>query len=253
MDQQQPNNTSNDSINVSSNDDLIYMNSLTQQQSIPTARHALYTLLSSTTTNPRIISLQTPIYHASFGDQWKAVGDLPDLRAAGSLYYHLLPGNQPSRTFVTVGDLVRMMDNGEADGMTMLTSTTYPNDGNEEWMTLGDERMAELKDVVRMLSKGDDSFVGETQQGEATMGYEGGVEDELASFLKSTAGGELVEGGGAWTALSLIHVLFSLLPELYLTQLTINFTLSQAPRSRLRTWRMTMRVTSISLTVVQSM
>ena len=174
---------------TSNSKSLIYMNSLTQTQSIPTARLALYTLLSSSTTNPRVICLQTPVYHESFGDSWKTVEELSDLRAAGSMFSYLPSSNQPSN-YVTVGELVRLIDKGEIDGMTMLTSPTYPAGGGGGWKTMGDEGMAELKMVVQMLSKGDETFVGEKGEVEEAVYDEGGrgITDELQEFLKSTEG-----------------------------------------------------------------
>ncbi|GMH56738.1 hypothetical protein TrST_g10884 [Triparma strigata] len=175
----------------------IYLNSLTNAQSQPTSIKALCTLLASSSANPRIVSSATPVYDCSgSSSEWLTVGGVPTLNAASASYYFLDRDNQPTNQLVRPSDLARMMDEGQADGMTMVCSNTYPKleDGaSAEWKSISD--LPELKAVLMMLSSNDESAPPKPVA-EEDMVFEddpalnkksgGDVEDELASFLEDT-------------------------------------------------------------------
>ena len=124
------------------------------------------------------------------------MGGVPTLNAASASYYFLDRDNQPTNQLVRPSDLARMMDEGQADGMTMVCSNTYPKleDGaSAEWKSISD--LPELKAVLMMLSSNDESAPPKTVA-EEDMVFEddpalnkksgGDVKDELASFLEDT-------------------------------------------------------------------
>ena len=133
------------------------------------------------------------------------MSETAELLPAASAYYHIVGDGRPSERPVMLSDISRMMDEGEMDGMSMVSSSTYPAGGGGEWRRVAD--CDEMRVCLGML-KGDESRAGETRgAGEEDMVFndgEGGggdkdkneddnVEDELQSFLNATAG----MGGGA--------------------------------------------------------
>ena len=176
-----------------SSDEFIYVNNLTRQQSAPATRMALCTLLSSSSTNPRVVGLKSPVYKAGWSE-WKLAEALPDLRAASSLFYYIDDlTNEVSRNVVCVSELVRLMRDGIINGMTMITSSTYPVEGNDKWSNLSHPDMLELKQVVQMLSRNSGGAAssesdGKTLQDETDMVFRDGEDEELRNFLTSTEG-----------------------------------------------------------------
>ena len=123
----------------------IYVNSLTSAQSAPTTLHSFLLLLSNPATNPRVVSLQTPIYLPSYNGEWRTVAADPILAAAASLYYYQLPTNQPSSP-TPVSELSRLMKSSTISGLTKICLVAV----NAAWRSLAESN--DLRCVLQTLS-----------------------------------------------------------------------------------------------------
>ena len=205
----------------------IYFNALTSSQSAPTPLASLLTLLANPATNPLLVSSDTPVYHPSYGQEWKTVKDDPYLNAAAREYYYQL-SNGGTSALTSVSEMARRMSKrggGSEGGATVIDGMTMVCQAGGGWRQLGECK--ELRFVLQTLApKEDDDENDEHDEHDSSVSRKGQVlqasstskaapsfaaslmtfsddgasaaaaantEDEFKSFLSCTGGG----GAGA--------------------------------------------------------